>query len=781
MAEVFLAKSFGVEGFERLLAIKKILPAMGEDEEFITMFIDEARIAVQLSHANITQIYELGKHGDSYYIAMEYVSGRDLRTLLDRARRMSQPMPQSQVAYIAQKICEGLDYAHRKSDTTGREMNIIHRDVSPQNVLLSYDGEVKLIDFGIAKAANRSQKTQVGILKGKFGYMSPEQVRGLPIDRRSDIFAVGVCMYEMLTGTKLFVGESDYTTLEKVRNAEVKPPREVNPEIPEELEQVVMKALARDVEDRYQWASDLQEDLMRFLISSGRMYTAKDLAGRIRSDFADEIKSEQEKIERFSRLSQPQEMVGQAQSSPQGQARPDSRGRRGLEVVDAEETTQIFDASAHFADPPVSEAEPDAGEDPEVIGGRVTATGRASPPALQEPPPPPVDDGPPITEEATSIKAVRGAMVESEPPPATPLDTKPAKKLPKKRAGRPAAKPKPRRRGGKLALGGGVLLVAAAAAAAAVFWFDLLPPKPGALVISTEPKDVEIMLEGELIATSSPYEVLDLLPGEYTVSIRRPGTGERKNLAVQVPAGQRAEVTLVLPSVREAEEVAAKEKEAKGQVAIVSKPEGASVHRNGESLGETPLTVEAMALKKEHSFVLSHEGYEDKTIVVKLEDSEKLEVTAEMEHDAATLARLEREERERAKAREEARRRREEEAAGATASADPPPSAEPSTPRPEPAKPEPPEPEAVAETTEEEPAEEEPVQLGSFIASTSPVSQVIVNGQDTGRWTPVPPTSPIELPPGDHEVTFRSREGDTKTVQVTIRPGRQARLVGITF
>ncbi len=232
MAEVFTAKAFGVEGFERILAIKKILPTMAEDEEFITMFIDEARISVQLNHANVVHIHELGKHDDAYYIAMEYVSGKDLRALLERFRRRREIMPTAMAVFVASKMCEGLDYAHRKKDARGQELHIIHRDVSPQNILVSYEGEVKIIDFGIAKAANRSQKTQAGILKGKFGYMSPEQVRGLPIDRRSDIFAVGVILYEMLTGEKLFVGESDFSTLEKVRNAEVPLPRQFNPNIP---------------------------------------------------------------------------------------------------------------------------------------------------------------------------------------------------------------------------------------------------------------------------------------------------------------------------------------------------------------------------------------------------------------------------------------------------------------------------------------------------------------------------------------------------------------------
>ncbi|MGI5861319.1 MAG: protein kinase domain-containing protein [Myxococcales bacterium] len=322
MAEVFLAKAFGVEGFERLLAIKRILPTMVEDDEFITMFLDEARISVQLNHANIVQIHELGKHDESYYIAMEYVSGKDVRHLLERCRKRREVMPTAQAVFITTKICEGLDHAHRKKDARGMPLNIIHRDVSPQNILVSYQGDVKIIDFGIAKAANRAQKTQAGILKGKFGYMSPEQVRGLPIDHRSDIFAVGVILYEMLTGERLFVGESDFSTLEKVRNAEVLPPREYNPNIPVGLEKVVLKALARDPDERYQWCSDLQEDLLRYLLAGDSVYTSKHLASYLVEAFVEDYAREAERLERFALVERPELVeVSGVTASPQASAR----------------------------------------------------------------------------------------------------------------------------------------------------------------------------------------------------------------------------------------------------------------------------------------------------------------------------------------------------------------------------------------------------------------------------------------------------------------------------
>ena len=296
MAEVFVAKAFGVEGFERLLAIKKILPTMGEDEEFISMFVDEARIAVQLSHANIVQVLELGKHDENLYIAMEYISGRDVRQLLERFRKRQQAMPIPQAALIVARICEALDYAHRKRDARGAPLHIVHRDVSPQNVLVSFEGEVKLIDFGIAKAESRLQKTQAGILKGKFAYMSPEQVRGQAIDSRSDIFAAGVLLWEMLCGEKLFTGDSDFAILEKVRNALVPDPRSLNRLIPEALQRVMMKALTVEPGDRYQTASELHDELMRFTLVGDLMYGARQLAEWVREEFRADFEKEQARL-----------------------------------------------------------------------------------------------------------------------------------------------------------------------------------------------------------------------------------------------------------------------------------------------------------------------------------------------------------------------------------------------------------------------------------------------------------------------------------------------------
>jgi serine/threonine protein kinase len=353
MAEVFKAKTVGVEGFERIVALKRILPSIAEDEEFITMFIDEAKIAVQLQHANIAQIFDLGKVEDSYFIALEYVNGRDLRGIFDDLRKQGQIMPMPQVCYLIMQLCEGLDYAHNKRDVQGRDLNLVHRDVSPQNVLIGYEGEVKLIDFGIAKAAGKASKTQAGILKGKFGYMSPEQVRGLPIDRRSDIFALGIVLYEMLTGERLFIGESDFSTLEKVRNVEIIPPSSFNADIPDKLERIVLKALEKNVEDRYQNAIDLHDDLQLFLHSVGQFSSRKDLSAYMKRTFAGATSQGQADVEFSAEEIEELEEIEEISTDvrPDGAVAAEGGGEEDFGWDEEERETQIFDKEPATLDP----------------------------------------------------------------------------------------------------------------------------------------------------------------------------------------------------------------------------------------------------------------------------------------------------------------------------------------------------------------------------------------------------------------------------------------------
>ncbi len=349
MAEVFKAKTFGIEGFEKLVAIKRILPSIAEDDEFIRMFVDEAKITVKLQHANIAQVYELGKIEESYFIAMEFINGKDLKQLFEKNRKNSNPMDAAQACYIIAQVCAGLDYAHRKKDERGADINIIHRDVSPQNIRLSYDGEVKIIDFGIAKAKNKSSKTEAGILKGKFGYMSPEQVRGQVLDRRSDIFAIGIILYELLTNIRLFQGETDFSTLEKIRNVDIPLPTTINPNIPPELEQIIMKSLEKDRKDRYEYAHDMHDDLQRFMILNNFMYSRSELSNWMKDSYSAEIQKEMAKQKEFSNYSlsntptqSERSVIQKNQFTPPSSNMSNPR-IEAMEWDDDEMETQLFD------------------------------------------------------------------------------------------------------------------------------------------------------------------------------------------------------------------------------------------------------------------------------------------------------------------------------------------------------------------------------------------------------------------------------------------------------
>lgn len=260
MAEVFAAVRPG-DPPGRAYAVKRMLPTLAEDEDLVRMFLDEARLQVQLDHPGIVPVHELGRIGSRYYLVMDYVAGRDLRALVDRVRAEGERLPVALAAHLAWRIADALDHAHRRKDARGAELRIVHRDVSPANVLVGFDGGPRIIDFGVAQAAAR-RGNRPDVLRGKFGYMSPEMVRGLPVDRRSDVFALGVVLHEVLTGERLFTGPSELAVMEKVRACDVRPPSASNPSVPRALDAAVLRALAREPEDRFAWASDLRDALL---------------------------------------------------------------------------------------------------------------------------------------------------------------------------------------------------------------------------------------------------------------------------------------------------------------------------------------------------------------------------------------------------------------------------------------------------------------------------------------------------------------------------------------
>src|SRR6266852_2819714 len=241
MGEVYLARQRGLAGFQKLLVIKTLLPHLCEDEAFIAMFKDEARLCAHLVHPNICQVFEFDEIGGTWFLAMEYLRGEDLRRLERACEQRGTPLPVPLICRIVADAAAGLAFAHSLRDQSGRSYGIVHRDISPQNILVTLDGGVKIIDFGIAKAVGRSQHTRTGALKGKCGYMSPEQADGATVDARADIFALGVVLHELLTGRRLFKAADDVQTLARVRDCRVPPPSQLEPELPAGLDPIVLK------------------------------------------------------------------------------------------------------------------------------------------------------------------------------------------------------------------------------------------------------------------------------------------------------------------------------------------------------------------------------------------------------------------------------------------------------------------------------------------------------------------------------------------------------------
>jgi serine/threonine protein kinase len=263
MAEIWLARQYGLPDFHRIVVVKKLNEDLKEDETFVRMFLDEARTSAQLTHPNVVQIYDLGFKDDEYFIAMEYIHGEDLVEITHSAVETEQLIPIGHAVRIVADALKGLHHAHTLVGTDGSPLGIVHRDVSPHNVLVSYDGMVKLVDFGIAKARTQTEVTGSGMLKGKHAYMSPEQVRGDHVDHRSDIFTIGIVLYELSTGHRLFVGRNEVETLEAVLQAPIPRPSTRTADFPEKLDDIIMRALERDPDLRYQSAQEMQLDLER--------------------------------------------------------------------------------------------------------------------------------------------------------------------------------------------------------------------------------------------------------------------------------------------------------------------------------------------------------------------------------------------------------------------------------------------------------------------------------------------------------------------------------------
>ncbi|MBN2498811.1 MAG: serine/threonine protein kinase [Deltaproteobacteria bacterium] len=776
MAEIFLARVRGMEAFRRILAIKKILPTMAEDEEFIAMFVDEARIAAELSHTGIVQIFELGKFEEDYYIAMEFIHGKDLRFVQERMARRAQPIQVSLAAFAAFRILEALDYAHSKKDPTGRPLGIIHRDISPQNVILSFDGEVKICDFGIAKAANRSQKTQAGVLKGKFGYMSPEQVRGLPLDGRSDIFTVGTLLYEMVTLERLFMGESDFSTLEKVRNADVVPPSTYNRDVPEELEEIILHALTRDVEDRYQNAAEMSEALQAFLVRN-KMVTARELSSFIRETFPSEYDAEMRRLDEYQNLSEAELFGGEAPAAASVQAATEAElDGKTLIFASSEEAQRISpppiptkSKAVRVADKRREEERPAAKARRKPITGQQPA---AAPRPLAAPRPPPAEDLPPWQQAAEPELGGAKTVILDQPEEVKPVAVAVAAAVPAAegplvmdREVTPVDAVIPGRKKPFLVRAAPLLaLLLVLVSGWAVFVSYRLygadpADRPATFRLVTQPsRGLIVFVDQEKVSTETPYATTDLAPGDHRLKVmhsdyktfertfrlepgnhlvmdasleqvRLPafGAGGRDPKPEKGPnaagagspdgSGKPAQPgpdAGKQPPPKAGSLLTVKPPEpARASLRIESDPAGARVWLNGKRGGVTPADLSGLQPGKRMRVMVKLKGYKPASKSVKLEPG-KNEVHLAMAKKAGGRP--------------------------------PPP-----TPR--------------------------KVEYGYLIANTRPWSKVYIDGKFSGRETPIAPDQKIKMSAGSHKVSFETPDGKRFDFQVEIEPDKTLKLI----
>jgi eukaryotic-like serine/threonine-protein kinase len=322
MAEIFKAKSYGVSGFEKTIVIKRILPSFAEDHEFIEMLIDEAKLCASLQHANIVQIHDLGRLEGRYFIAMEFVDGVDLVQVLYRLRKAKSRLPVELTCFVMSEALKGLDFAHRATAPDGKPLGIVHRDFNPGNLLLSFQGEVKVADFGIAKARDRGTKTMSGGLKGKMGYLSPEQVEGRDLDGRSDVFCAGITLWELLTNKRMFGAGTELDILIAIRDALIPDVREHAEEVPDGLVGILSRALARRPEDRFRSAAEFKDAIDDFLFDAGIKISSTHMEGYLKHLFADRISAARQREEALAiehtRTEPPRYWVRQPGSKPSG-------------------------------------------------------------------------------------------------------------------------------------------------------------------------------------------------------------------------------------------------------------------------------------------------------------------------------------------------------------------------------------------------------------------------------------------------------------------------------
>jgi serine/threonine protein kinase len=612
----------GAAGFEKRVIIKTILPHLAEEEEFIEKFLDEGRIVVQLTHGNIVPVFDMGEEHGEFFIAMEYIPGRDLRDLIKTKQISGEAVDVPIALHIIAEVCKGLGYAHRKRDEQGDLLELVHRDVSPSNVLISSEGEVKLIDFGIARATTKISRTVSGRIQGKFSYMSPEQASGKLVDARSDIFSTGVMLYEMLTGKRPFDGVTDLETIDLVRKCEYDSASTLNPLIPEEVDGIIERALCRELDDRYQTIDQMQADLLSYLYREGCAPSSRDVVSYLSETFSGEIERGELRSGTPSHTS-----LGSKQTGPKrlddilgaqldllggggGIADPFTRTDASLPTPPASSphTATLITDSA----PPAPRLIDEEDKIVELIPApSTTGTTRQEPPSTPE-----VPDDEDVASDAEDVAAVVEHDEPDEPDTSTQTDV-------------PVIAPqtKPSGRGRAIAVGAVLIL----AAIAGGIWFSQRNA-PGTLKVTTSPTGAQLTLDGARVLDAVTPLQFDVTPGWHDISLSKQGY-DPYTIRLKMKPGQvidleggRLTLTPITPIKDSTNSTRT--------ITIATRPIGATLLLDGREIGPSPQDIQVE---------------EDRTVIVyaKKEGCEDADVTLSHRYanPSYTLSMLCREER----------------------------------------------------------------------------------------------------------------------------------------
>lgn len=585
MGEIFLARMRGAAGFEKRVIIKTILPHLAEEEEFIEKFLDEGRIVVQLTHGNIVPVFDMGEEHGEFFIAMEYIPGRDLRDLIKTKQISGEAVDVPIALHIIAEVCKGLGYAHRKRDEQGDLLELVHRDVSPSNVLISSEGEVKLIDFGIARATTKISRTVSGRIQGKFSYMSPEQASGKLVDARSDIFSTGVMLYEMLTGKRPFDGVTDLETIDLVRKCDYDSASTLNPLIPEEVDGIIERALCRELDDRYQTIDQMQADLLSYLYREGCAPSSRDVVSYLSETFSGEIERGELRSGTPSHTSLGSKQTGPKRLDDILGAQLDLLGGGGGITGIADPFTRT-DASLPMPPAPsphtatlITDSAPPAprliDEKEHIVdlvpGQSSTKTTQKEP--LSAPGRPGAENAASDAEEEDIVPVV--TLDESDEPGAsTHTDALVI-----------AQQQQPSSRGKAIAVGAVFIL----AAIAGGIWFSQRNA-PGTLKVTTSPTGAQLTLDGARVLDAVTPLQLDVKPGWHDISLSKQGY-DPYTIRLKMDPGQvinleggRLTLTPITP-IKDSSD-------ATRTITITTRPIDATLLLDGREIGPSPQDIE---------------------------------------------------------------------------------------------------------------------------------------------------------------------------------------------